>query len=111
MVDSNVHTFLSPIGVAAGYGARQTYNDNSGTKNAVAGVLDAFSAGILLYTGLVEVSILLPGTSLAVTDLRKFIALGSRNLAQPENDEGVDRKTDIHLYMYASRQWSDGPAG
>jgi zinc transporter 1/2/3 len=46
--------------VAAGYGARQSYNDNSGTKNAVAGVLDAFSAGILLYTGLVEVSILLP---------------------------------------------------
>lgn len=49
--------FRSPIGVAAGYGARRSYNDNGATKNAVSGVLDAFSAGILLYTGLVEVSL------------------------------------------------------
>ncbi|KAJ9106901.1 hypothetical protein QFC20_003909 [Naganishia adeliensis] len=49
-----LYAIMTPIGVAAGYGARQSYNDNSGTKNAVAGVLDAFSAGILLYTGLVE---------------------------------------------------------
>jgi zinc transporter 1/2/3 len=51
---SNFLVFPSPIGVAAGYGARQSYNDNSATKNAVSGILDAFSAGILLYTGLVE---------------------------------------------------------
>jgi zinc transporter 1/2/3 len=51
---TNFLVFPSPIGVAAGYGARQSYNDNSATKNAVSGILDAFSAGILLYTGLVE---------------------------------------------------------
>lgn len=60
LISNLANTSHSPIGVAAGYGARQSYNDNSGTKNAVAGVLDAFSAGILLYTGLVEVRILLP---------------------------------------------------
>lgn len=30
------------------------YNPNSKTANIVSGVLDAFSAGVLLYTGLVE---------------------------------------------------------
>ncbi|KAJ9096080.1 hypothetical protein QFC21_005445 [Naganishia friedmannii] len=49
-----LYSLMTPIGVAAGYGARQSYNDNGATKNAVSGVLDAFSAGILLYTGLVE---------------------------------------------------------
>lgn len=35
---------------------RDSYNGNSAVASAVSGVLDAFSAGILLYTGLVEVS-------------------------------------------------------
>lgn len=42
-------------GIAVGLGVRSTYNPNSTTANIVSGILDAFSAGILIYTGLVEV--------------------------------------------------------
>ena len=44
----------TPISVAIGLGLRNTYNGNSFTANVVSGVLDAVSAGILIYTGLVE---------------------------------------------------------
>lgn len=44
----------TPISIAAGLGVRTTYNANSYTANVVAGVLDSSSAGILIYTGLVE---------------------------------------------------------
>lgn len=44
----------TPISIAIGLGLRTTYNPNSNTANIVAGVFDATSAGILIYTGLVE---------------------------------------------------------
>lgn len=44
----------TPISIAIGLGVRTTYNPNSYTANVVSGVLDAISAGILIYTGLVE---------------------------------------------------------
>jgi zinc transporter 1/2/3 len=44
----------TPIAIAIGLGLRTTYNPGSFTANVVSGVLDAISAGILLYTGLVE---------------------------------------------------------
>ncbi|SCU78648.1 LAFA_0A07712g1_1 [Lachancea sp. 'fantastica'] len=44
----------TPICVAIGLGVRHTYDGNSYTVNIVSGVLDAISAGILIYTGLVE---------------------------------------------------------
>ncbi|KIX07661.1 uncharacterized protein Z518_02314 [Rhinocladiella mackenziei CBS 650.93] len=44
----------TPIAIAIGLGVRTTYNPNSFTANVVSGVLDAISAGILIYTGLVE---------------------------------------------------------
>lgn len=44
----------TPIGIAIGLGIRSTYNPGSSTAAAVSGCLDAISAGILLYTGLVE---------------------------------------------------------
>ncbi|WVW78585.1 hypothetical protein I302_100541 [Kwoniella bestiolae CBS 10118] len=48
------YSICTPIGVAIGIGARNSYNGNGATANIVSGVLDAISAGILLYTGLVE---------------------------------------------------------
>ncbi|WVQ69139.1 uncharacterized protein L199_007354 [Kwoniella botswanensis] len=48
------YSICTPIGVAIGIGARHSYNGNGATANIVSGVLDATSAGILLYTGLVE---------------------------------------------------------
>ena len=44
----------TPIAIAIGLGLRHTYNPGSMTANIVSGVLDAISAGILIYTGLVE---------------------------------------------------------
>lgn len=44
----------TPIAIAAGLGVRTTYNAGSFTANVVSGVLDSISAGILIYTGLVE---------------------------------------------------------
>jgi zinc transporter 1/2/3 len=44
----------TPIAIAIGLGLRNTYNGNSYTANVVSGILDSISAGILIYTGLVE---------------------------------------------------------
>ncbi|PHH58508.1 hypothetical protein CDD82_2940 [Ophiocordyceps australis] len=41
----------TPIGIAAGIGARP---DNAATQKLTNGIFDAISAGILMYTGLVE---------------------------------------------------------
>lgn len=44
----------TPISIAAALGVRTRYNAGSFTANVVSGVLDSTSAGILLYTGFVE---------------------------------------------------------
>lgn len=44
----------TPISIAIGLGLRTTYNSGSFTANVVSGVLDSISAGILIFTGLVE---------------------------------------------------------
>ena len=44
----------TPIAIAIGLGLRTTYNAGSFTANVISGVLDSTSAGILLYTGFVE---------------------------------------------------------
>ncbi|PWY85017.1 ZIP zinc/iron transport family [Aspergillus heteromorphus CBS 117.55] len=50
----SLYGLTTPISVAIGLGVRTTYNSGSYTANVVSGVLDAVSAGILIYTGLVE---------------------------------------------------------
>jgi zinc transporter 1/2/3 len=44
----------TPVSIAIGLGLRTTYSSGSFTANVVSGVLDSTSAGILIYTGLVE---------------------------------------------------------
>lgn len=44
----------TPVAIAIGLGLRTKYNGGSFTANIVSGVLDSISAGILIYTGLVE---------------------------------------------------------
>ncbi|KAK2626751.1 hypothetical protein QTJ16_003926 [Diplocarpon rosae] len=44
----------TPLAIAIGLGLRHSYNAGSFTASVVSGVLDATSAGILIYTGLVE---------------------------------------------------------
>jgi zinc transporter 1/2/3 len=53
-----LYGITTPVGIAAGLGVRTTYNPGSTKASIVYGVLDSISAGILLYTGLVEVKIL-----------------------------------------------------
>lgn len=50
-----LYGFTTPIGIAVGLGVRQLYAPESPTASIVSGLCDAMSAGILLYTGLIEV--------------------------------------------------------
>ncbi|KAG2039860.1 ZIP-like iron-zinc transporter [Suillus americanus] len=49
-----LYGITTPLGIAVGLGVQSTYNPDSTTASIVSGVLDSLSAGILLYTGLVE---------------------------------------------------------
>jgi zinc transporter 1/2/3 len=51
-----LYGITTPIGIAIGLGVRTSYNPNSATASIVSGILDSLSAGVLVYTGLVEVS-------------------------------------------------------
>lgn len=44
----------TPIGIAVGLGVRNSFSVNSFNANIVAGIFDSMSAGILIYTGVVE---------------------------------------------------------
>lgn len=50
----SAYGLTTPIAISIGLGLHTTYNSGSFTANVVSGVLDSMSAGILLYTGLVE---------------------------------------------------------
>ncbi|THH10716.1 hypothetical protein EW146_g8287 [Bondarzewia mesenterica] len=54
VVAALLYGITTPIGIAAGLGIRTTYNPGTARASIVSGVLDALSAGILIYTGLVE---------------------------------------------------------
>ncbi|KAE8356682.1 Zinc/iron permease [Aspergillus coremiiformis] len=49
-----LYGLTTPISIAIGLGVRTTYNPASKTAMIVQGLLDAISAGILIYSGLVE---------------------------------------------------------
>ncbi|KAF8311409.1 ZIP-like iron-zinc transporter [Clavulina sp. PMI_390] len=49
-----LYSLMTPIGISIGLGVRTTYNPDSTTASIVSGTLDSLSAGVLLYTGLVE---------------------------------------------------------
>ncbi|KAI9507638.1 ZIP-like iron-zinc transporter [Russula earlei] len=51
---SFLYGITTPIGIAAGLGVQTTYNPGSTRATMVSGILDSLSAGILLYTGFVE---------------------------------------------------------
>lgn len=49
-----IYGLVTPISIAIGLGVRTTYMSNSFNANIIQGVLNAISAGILIYNGLVE---------------------------------------------------------
>ena len=61
-----LYGITTPIGIAVGLGIRGTYNPGSATASIVSGVLDALSSGILVYTGLVEVRVVMSVKSAGV---------------------------------------------
>ena len=54
MLAACLYGITTPLGIAVGLGVRTTYNPGSTRATAVSGILDAISAGILIYTGFVE---------------------------------------------------------
>ncbi|KAJ6620675.1 Zinc/iron permease [Mycena sp. CBHHK59/15] len=54
VVAALVYGLSTPVGIAIGLALRSTYNPGGATASIVSGVLDSLSAGILIYTGLVE---------------------------------------------------------
>jgi zinc transporter 1/2/3 len=50
----SAYGLTTPIAIAIGLGLRTTYASNSFTANMVSGILNAISAGILIYTAFVE---------------------------------------------------------
>ena len=65
VVGAIIYGFTTPIGIAAGLGVRTTYNPGSATASTVSGIMDAVSAGILIYASLVEVCTLHSATYIA----------------------------------------------
>ncbi len=51
---AGAYGLTTPISIAVGLGLREAFNPSSPTALIVSGVLDSISAGILLYTGMVE---------------------------------------------------------
>lgn len=49
-----LYASITPLGLAIGLGVRETFNPESANALIVAGLLDALSAGVLLWAGLVE---------------------------------------------------------
>lgn len=49
-----VYALCTPVGMAIGLGIRNTYSPDTPTFYYVSGIFDSFSAGILIYSGLVE---------------------------------------------------------
>lgn len=48
------HQLITPIGIAIGMGVHGSYNANSSEALLSIGILDSISAGLLLYSGIVE---------------------------------------------------------
>ena len=53
-VGALLYSAVTPIGIAIGLGVRETYNPGSATSLIVTGVFDSVSAGLLLWSSLVE---------------------------------------------------------
>ena len=51
---SLAYSLSTPVAIAIGLGVREAFQPGSETSLVVSGVFDSISAGILLYTGLVE---------------------------------------------------------
>ena len=94
-------------GIAIGLGVRSTYNPESTTASIVSGVLDAFSAGILIYTGLVEVR--LSELSIRTTYLPSInAATCTRIPLQQRNDHSIEWQAHVRHRVHDARMYPNG---
>lgn len=96
-----LYTIMTPLGIAIGLGVRTTYNPDSTTASIVSGTLDAISAGILLYTGLVEVRLILwslLGRWLIMEN--HLTAFGTRIFVQSKDAYGFYREGLVCGWVY-----------
>ena len=108
-----LYGLTTPIGIAAGLGVRTTYDPNSATANIVSGILDSFSSGILLYTGLVEVRAA-SGSDLlfAVSDeWLLYVAHGARVPVQHGYAARLEREARVRAVLHDLRRWDHGATG
>ena len=97
--------------MAIGLGISSSYNSNSATTTAWEGTLDAISAGILLYTGLVEASSnpvngdLQTQLTFAVFDL---IAARTRDSFQSQDPDRQCRTHHLYFHLYPDGQRNYG---
>lgn len=54
LIMADVYALVTPVGMAIGIGTLKTFNGNDPSTIIAIGSLDSFSAGILIWTGLVE---------------------------------------------------------
>lgn len=108
-----LYGLTTPIGIAVGLGVRQTYNPDSTTASIVSGVLDSLSAGILIYTGLVEVGYFSPKTRMMSIDwwCASATAPRTRIPVQQRDAKRIKCKARICSELYASRLWCHGSIG
>jgi len=86
----------TPLGIAIGLGVRATYNPVGMVASIVSGVLDSVSSGILLYTGLVEVRLLLFRSlhSECFFDVA-LVVVGPRVHVQPQDPPHVEWEVGV----------------
>ncbi|KAI7948000.1 hypothetical protein MJO28_009908, partial [Puccinia striiformis f. sp. tritici] len=101
---SLVYSFVTPLGLALGLALRNTYNPNSATALIVSGCLDSFSAGILLYTGLVELlahdfifnkTLLLEHSNTRLTSDIGCVVAGAGQIDGPTGSMGMISQTQV----------------
>lgn len=95
-----LYGLTTPLGIAVGLGVRTTYNPESTTASIVSGTLDALSAGILIYTGLVEVRVVYLFFYTAEINLPLITATRARVFIQQGDDKRLEWPTCLCAGLY-----------
>lgn len=115
IVAALVYACTTPLGIAVGLGIRTTYNPESAVASIVAGTLDATSAGILLWAGLVEclahdfvfsaASASLSSLSLSIRGVDSVLTF---SLSCARSGRSVQRRGIVRRFLPPPRRGLDG---
>lgn len=104
------YALSTPIAIAIGLGVRETFAPGSRNFLVVNGVFDSLSAGILIYTGLVELMVSL---TRAASDLSRVLTglAGARLHLQLADEAGVVHGDHVCVRRHVSGRRPDGVVG